>query len=143
MKIILPSAFIAAIAAFSLTGCASMGSSDTKSMLSAAGFVERTPETPKQKELYAAAQSYKVHQITSNGKTFYAYKDEKNGTAFVGTEANYQQYQRLAVQHQIAQEQYQAAAMQTQAAMGWYGAYGPYAFGPRIYGGYGRVGRYR
>ena len=142
MKTKLSFASLAALAVLALTGCASMNSSDTKSMLSAAGFHERTPETPKQTELYTAAESYKVLKIASNGKTFYAYKDEKNGTAYIGDETNYMQYQRLAVERKIAQEQYQAAAMQNQAAMGWYGAYGSYAFGPR-YGGYGRVGRFR
>lgn len=126
------------LAAIILPGCASMGSSNTKSMLSAAGFSERTPETAKQKELYAAAESYKVQRITANGKTFYAYKDEKSGIALVGNESNYQQYEKLAVQQRIAQQEYQAAEMRREAAMGWYGAYGYGIYGsPRMpYAGY-------
>lgn len=134
-------AIIVALAGLSLAGCASMGSTDTKNMLSAAGFRERTPETPRQKELFAAAESYKVMKITSNGKTFYAYKDEKNGTAFIGDETNYQEYQRLAMQHKIAEQQYQAAMMERQLAMNWYGAYGPYVHGPLFYRG--GIGRFR
>jgi hypothetical protein len=114
----------AIFAANALVGCTSMGSSDTKSLLATSGFRERTPETPKQKELYAAAESYKVQRITANGKTFYAYKDEKSGTAMVGDESNYQQYEKLAIQQSIAQQDYQAAEMRSEIASGWYGAYG-------------------
>jgi hypothetical protein len=113
-----------------LVGCASLDASNQRSLLVAAGFKERTPETPKQKELYAAAPSYKVERINVNGKTFYAYKDEKHGTAFVGGEAEYQRYQQLAIQQRVARDNYEAAQMNRDMAMGWYGAYGPYAFGP-------------
>ena len=36
-----------------LAGCASMGSSNTESLLTAAGFRARTPQTPKQQQIYA------------------------------------------------------------------------------------------
>ncbi len=131
--------FLAAlVAAIGLSSCASVNSSNTRSLLSASGFRERTPETAKQKELYAAAESYKLLRVTAKGKTVYAYKDAKAGTALVGSEANYQQYQKLATEQRIAREQYEAAAMARDAAYGWYGAYGfgysPYGPGP---GGYG------
>ena len=116
----------------SFAGCASLDASNQESLLSAAGFRVRTPETPKQKELFAAAPSYKVEQVTYNGKTFYAYKQEKKGIAYIGGEAQYQKYQELAIQQRIARENYQAAQMQRDAAMGWYGAYGPYAFHPGL-----------
>lgn len=127
------------IAAIGLVSCASMGSSNTKSLLAAAGFREKTPETAKQKELYAAATAYKVQRITANGKTFYAYKDEKNGTAMVGDESNYQQFEKLAIQQRIAEQEYQAAEMRRDAAYGWYGAYGSGIYGPPV----GRYGRFR
>jgi hypothetical protein len=114
-----------------LTGCASLDASNQRSLLSAAGFHVRTPETPKQHELYNNAPSYKVQRVTFNNKTFYAYKDEKNGVAYVGGEAEYQKYHELAVQQRIARDNYEAAQMQQDMAMGWYGAYGPYAFYPR------------
>lgn len=122
------------LAVLSFAGCASLDASNQESLLSAAGFKERAPETPKQKELYAAAPSYKVERVAVNGKTFYAYKDEKKGTAFIGGEAEYQHYQQLATQQRIARQNYEAAEMSRDAAMGWYGAYGPYAFGPYGYG---------
>jgi hypothetical protein len=124
--------FTGVLAILSLSGCASLDASNQESMLAAAGFKERTPETAKQKEMYAAAVSYKVHRVTVGGRTFYGYKDEKRGTAWVGGEGEYQKYQQLAIQQRIARENYEAAEMSRDMAMGWYGAYGPYALGPRF-----------
>ena len=106
-----------------LSGCASMGSANTESLLTAAGFRARTPQTPKQQQIYAALPPYKVERATVNGKTFYVYKDEKSGVAYVGREQEYQRYQQLAIQQQIAQNQIMAAEMEQQAALDWYGGF--------------------
>jgi hypothetical protein len=114
------------VGAIFLTGCAGTGSGNTTSLLSAAGFHGRTPETPKQQQLYAALPSYQVQRATVPGKgVFYVYKDEKAGIAYVGREQEYQRYQQLAIQQQISQNYYMAAQMQSSAAWGWYGAWGP------------------
>ena len=116
--------FLAALAGtILLTGCASMTSANTESLLSAAGFRVRTPQTPKQQRIYAALPPYKVERATVNGKVFYVYKDEKAGVAYIGREAEYQRYQQLAIQQQIAQDQYMAAEMEQQAALDWYGGF--------------------
>jgi hypothetical protein len=107
-----------------LAGCAGMGSSNTESLLTAAGFRARTPQTPKQQQIYAALPPYQVQRATVNGKVFYVYKDEKSGVAYVGREQEYQNYQQLAIQQQIAQDQITAAEMQQQAALDWYGGFG-------------------
>ena len=121
--------FAAAVTALLMAGCAGVGSANTTSLLTAAGFRARTPETPKQQQLYAALPAYHVERATVPGKgVFYVYKDEKAGIAYVGREQEYQQYQQLAIQQQIAQDQYMAAQMQANAAWGWYGAWGPRAF---------------
>lgn len=112
------------------TGCASMGASSTEPLLSAAGFRVKTPENARQREIYAELPPYKLQRGTYQGKTFYAYKDEKQGVAYVGGEAEYQKYQELAVQRRIARENYEAAQMNQTMAYRWYGAY------PRAY--YGR-----
>ena len=110
-------------------GCASMGSANTESLLTAAGFRARTPQTPKQQQIYAALPPYQVERATVPGKgVFYVYKDEKSGLAYVGREQEYQQYQQLAIQQQIAQNQIAAAEMERAAAWQWYGAWGPRAF---------------
>jgi hypothetical protein len=120
--------FAAAVTTLFVAGCAEMGAGNTTSLLSAAGFRARTPQTPKQQELYAALPPYKVERATVKGHVFYVYKDEKAGVAYVGREQEYQRYQQLAIQQQIAQDYYTAVAMDRAAAFGWYGAWGPRAF---------------
>ena len=121
--------FVAASAALLATGCAGVGSGNTTALLSAAGFRARTPQTPQQQQIYAALPPYQVQRATVKGKgVFYVYKDEKAGVAYVGREPEYQRYQQLAVQQQIAQNYYMAAEMDRAAAWQWYGAWGPRAF---------------
>ena len=121
--------FAVAAATLVVAGCAGVGSGNTTSLLSAAGFRVRTPQTPKQQQIYAALPAYQVQRATVPGKgTFYVYKDEKAGVAYVGREQEYQRYQQLAVQQQIAENYYTAVAMDRAAAFGWYGAWGPRAF---------------
>lgn len=131
------SLFVVSLVAFTLASCASMGSRGTKKLLDEAGFRTVEPSTPKQRELYEAMPAYKVERVTYNGKTFYAYKDERDGIAYVGDQANYHQYEKLAMQNEINQQEYQAVAMDYHTAAGWYGAYGPYL------GGFHHYGRYR
>jgi hypothetical protein len=120
--------FAAAVTALFVAGCAGVGSGNTTSLLTAAGFRARTPQTSQQQQIYAALPPYQVHRATVKGKTFYVYKDEKAGIAYVGREQEYQRYHQLAVQQQIAQNYYMAAEMDRAAAFGWYGAWGPRAF---------------
>jgi hypothetical protein len=121
--------FSAAVVGLFASGCAEMGSANTTSLLTAAGFRARTPQTPKQQQIYASLQPYQVQRATVPGKgVFYVYKDEKAGIAYVGREQEYQRYKELAVQQQIAQNYYMAAEMDRAAAFGWYGAWGPRAF---------------
>jgi hypothetical protein len=114
----------AAVGALFVAGCASMTSSNTESLLSAAGFRVRTPQTPKQQQIYAALPPYQVERATVKGKVFYVYKDERAGVAYIGREPEYQRYQQLAIQQQIAQNQIMAAEMEQQAALDWYGGFG-------------------
>ena len=121
--------FAVAAAALFVAGCADLESQNTTSLLSAAGFRARTPQTPTQQQIYAALPPYKVERATVPGKgVFYVYKDEKAGLAYIGREPEYQRYQQLAIQQQIAQNYYTAVAMDRAAAYGWYGAWGPHAF---------------
>jgi hypothetical protein len=102
--------FIAAAAALFVASCAEMETANTTSLLSAAGFRARTPQTPKQQQIYAALPPYQVERATVQGKgVFYVYKDEKAGLAYIGREQEYQRYQQLAIQQQIAQNYYMAA----------------------------------
>ena len=120
--------FAVAVTALFVAGCAGVGSGNTTSLLTAAGFRAHTPQTPKQQQIYAALPPYHVERATVKGHVFYVYKDEKAGVAYVGREQEYQRYHELAVQQQIAQNYYMAAEMDRAAAYGWYGAWGPRAF---------------
>jgi hypothetical protein len=85
------------------TGCASMETNKTTSLLSAAGFRVHTPQTAKQKELYAALPSNKLERGTVKGKVFYVFKDEKAGVEYVGGEPEHRRYQQLCTQQHVAQ----------------------------------------
>jgi hypothetical protein len=120
---------IATLASLFFAGCASTESANTTSLLTSAGFRAHTPQTPKQQQIYAALPPYQVQRATVPGKgVFYVYKDQNAGLAYIGREAEYQRYQQLAVQQQIAQNYYMAAQMEQAAAWQWYGAWGPRAF---------------
>ena len=117
--------FIATLAgAILLAGCAEMGSTNTKSLLSAAGFHVRTPQTPLQKEVYNALPAYRVERVSEGNKVLYVYKDESAGVAYVGREPEYQRYKQLAIQQQIAQDYYMASQWNGYYSHRWYGAWG-------------------
>lgn len=106
------------------TSCAEMEATNTKSLLSAAGFHTMTPQTARQKEVYARMQPNHVQRISMKGKTIYAYKDEQAGIVYVGHEAEYQRYKNLCVQQRIAQDYYMASTMDPYWGSRWYGAWG-------------------
>ena len=56
--------FAAATAVLFVAGCAEMEATNTKSLLSAAGFHTVTPTTPLQKQVYAEMTPYHVHRVT-------------------------------------------------------------------------------
>jgi hypothetical protein len=107
-------------------GCASMGASNTASLLSAAGFRSRTPSTPKQQALYSQLAPYKLERRTKNGKVLYTYADKQKGIVYIGGEAEYQQYKRLALQQQVAQSQLEAAEINETASLNWGPDWGPW-----------------
>jgi hypothetical protein len=94
---------LAACGIIFFAGCASMETNKTTSLLSAAGFRMRTPQTAKQKELYAALPGNKLERGTAKGKVFYVFKDEKAGVAYVGGEPEHRRYQQLCMQQHVAQ----------------------------------------
>jgi hypothetical protein len=93
---------------FTLAGCATMESASQESLLKSAGFQERTPTTEKQKAAYQALPAYHLHQLTQKGRTMYAYKDEKAGVVYLGSQAEYAQYRHLAAKAKLKEEQFTA-----------------------------------
>lgn len=98
MKILCSKQFLfVTLAALLLSACATNSPSPTTvTLLASAGFHLRTPETPKQKEIFAKLPGYKIESVMVNGKKFYVYKDEAKGMALVGHEAEYERYRQLA-----------------------------------------------
>jgi hypothetical protein len=112
---------VLAAAFLGLTGCTTMETANTKSLLIQAGFHVRTPDTAKHKEIYASLTPYQMQKATANGKVFYVFKDEKEGVAYVGREAEYQRYRDLAVAQKVRQDYYMAMEMERASAYRWYG----------------------
>lgn len=97
-----------------LAGCAAIEKQDTKSteqLLSAAGFTIRPADTPdKLASLQAMKQRKVVRRETKDGQLQFLYADAAVCRClYVGDEQAYQQYQKLAVQQQIAFANQQAA----------------------------------
>ncbi len=107
-----------------LSGCASSRVHNTESLLSSAGFHTVNPSTPEQQNCYGSLPPNKLERLDKDGKAVYVYADQKTGLLYVGNEQDYQQFQQLALQQKIANEQMQAARMNQSAAMSW-GAWGP------------------
>jgi hypothetical protein len=125
-SVIFTALLIAVSAILALAGCATLESDNTESLLVAAGFRVRTPETVEQKQIYASLPPYQMQRATAkDGRVFYVFKDEKKAVAYVGREPEYQRYRQLAVEQRIAENNYMAAEMNREAAWGWYGAWGP------------------
>ena len=95
--------------------------------LSEGGFVARVPETPKQREVYAALPPYRLLRGVVKGKAFYAYKDEKNGVVYVGTETEYQHYlekvRRLVAAFETTEDKMVPQDMDSDLQWRWYGTW--------------------
>ena len=99
-------AFCALIA---LAGCTTTQPASRESLLKQAGFQSRTPTTAEQKAAYARLPAYELHRGTLKGRTIYAYKDEKAGVVYLGSEAEYAHYKQLAVNAKMKEEQFTPA----------------------------------
>ena len=119
------------ILCFVLIGCA--GSSaplspqvpapqTAEQLLSAAGFKQKYPTTPAQQNRLRNMPQKQIFLISKGPKVFYVYADATGcGCLYAGNQQNYQNFQGLLTQSQIAAEQYQAAQM---AEWDW-GTWGP------------------
>ncbi|MGH8045621.1 MAG: hypothetical protein ACREKL_00110 [Chthoniobacterales bacterium] len=115
--------FFAAIIA--LAGCASLEAPNTEALLSAAGFVVKTPSTPKQQAFYSALTPFELQHDTINGKPIYVYADKTQGVVYFGNAQAYQKYQQLSLKQQVAEDELNAAEMEEDAALD-YSTWGPW-----------------
>jgi hypothetical protein len=86
---------LAGAAASLLASCASMQPHNAESELTAAGFKVRKPDTQKKREIYDSLPDQRLERTTVNGKTYYVFKDQKAGVAYVGGESEHQRYRQI------------------------------------------------
>jgi hypothetical protein len=125
------------VVCLALLGCASSGPSTSmtpqvpapqtrEQLLSAAGFKQVFPATPAQKARLNSMPQKQIFLISRGPKVYYIYADANGcGCLYAGNQSNYQNFQNLAAQAQMAAEQYQAAQMNE---WDWYG-WGPGSWG--------------
>ena len=135
---------ISVIALLALTaGCSTTSSTQNKeSMLVASGFKVITPKTAAQQQKLKQLQTGQVVTIQKNGRTYYIVADPSQNLVYVGGPHEYQAYQQMRAQRQLAQENLQTAEVYQDAAMQWdtWGGWGV-GWGRMGYGvGVGRVG---
>ena len=134
---------VIALLAF-MTGCATTATfpQDKANMLVAAGFKTVTPRTAAQQQKLHQLQTGQVVTIQKNGRTYYIVADPHQNLVYVGGPHEYQAYQQMRAQRQLAQENLQTAEMYQDAAMQWdtWGGWGM-GWGRMGYGvGVGRIG---
>lgn len=113
----LPSWVFAATFTVALIGCATMQKDNTQTTeqtLSAAGFQMKLADTPAKLAQLQGLPQRKLVPQQQNGAIRYVYVDAQYcQCVYAGTETNYQEYQKLALQRQIALEEVSAAQMDT------------------------------
>ncbi|MCL4503702.1 MAG: hypothetical protein M1438_17885 [Deltaproteobacteria bacterium] len=112
---------------FFLMGCTAAGGppisqqvpppQTAEQLLSAAGFKQIYPTTPAQKARLNNMPQKQIFLISKGTKVYYVYADASGcGCLYRGNQQNYQNFQNLLAQAQMAAERYQAAQM---AAWDW------------------------
>ena len=123
------------ILCLALAGCAGMEAQQTQQtktteeLLSAAGFKQIFPTTPKLKDRLQALPQKQIFMASRGPKLFYVYADATGcGCIYAGNQQQYQAYQQLAAQYKMAAMQAAAAEMNEAAAMDWgeWGEAGPW-----------------
>jgi hypothetical protein len=120
--------FVLLIAAFFvLNGCKAFEIRTQSNTLSESGFLARVPETPRQREAYAALPPYRLYKGFTRGEAFYAYKDEKNGVVYLGSETDYQLYmqkvRRLVAFYETTEDKMRAYDMESGVQSRWHGSW--------------------
>lgn len=104
-------------------GCTS--TRDKESMLSAAGFRKIPADTPQRQAHLNSLPPDKITPVQSGGTLYYTFPDPKRNVLYVGQEAQYQEYQELRYQDQVAmQEKLNVARMNQDDA--WFELWGPW-----------------
>ena len=120
------------VLALGLAGCASTANENAikiERRLAAAGFQVKLADTPEKLAHLKQLGQRRLIPTSRDGKVMYFYADAQSCKClYVGTEADYQEFQRYAIQQHVVQEQRQTAETQAmnqaniaemEAAMNW------------------------
>jgi hypothetical protein len=123
MNNILAKTLGAAVVAIAISGCASIANQsamDTERRLSAAGFQMKLANTPETIAHLKTLPERKLVPTTMDGETAFVYADAISCKCiYVGSEKNYQEYQRLSIQQNIVNEQRATAEASEVNEMNW------------------------
>jgi hypothetical protein len=103
-------------------GCAF--SRNTEYLLSVAGFKLVPADTPQRQTDLADLPTDQITRTLLDGVPCYLFPDPENNALYVGRQAQYDQYQKLFLQHQLAQAQVRAAEV-NETYWGVYWPWGP------------------
>jgi hypothetical protein len=96
-----------------LPGCQAIQNEDaqsTEQLLAAAGFHMKQATTPQQLANLSAMTQRKIVIQDQNGATRYVYADAEGcKCVYVGSENNYDEYQKLSVKQELAQDSLDAS----------------------------------
>jgi hypothetical protein len=106
-----------------LGGCATIrrhATLDTEQVLAAAGFLMKLGDTPEKLASLRALPPRMLVPQSREGRLYYVYADpETCRCLYVGTEAQYQEYQRLVLAQRRADEELMAAQDNLSATLNW------------------------
>ena len=112
-----------------MTGCQTIRNDNAlakEQMLAAAGFQMKQAQTPEQLANVQGLPQRRLIPHTKDGYVLYVYADAATcQCVYVGTENNYQQYQKMVFEQNLADEQEMTAEVNNEASMDW-GAWGPW-----------------
>jgi hypothetical protein len=109
--------------AVALAGCAAIDrheAEQTEQLLAAAGFEMRPADTPTKLADLGRLQQHKLVRHERDGEATYVYADAADCKClYSGDERNYDQFEKLRVQEDVAQQEMMAAEMNQESAMNW------------------------
>jgi hypothetical protein len=107
-------------------GCST--TKETENLLSAAGFKTMPATTAQQQAHLKTLPPNKVTSVVRDGKTYFVFPDAKAQVLYVGQQAQYDAYQKLRLEKQMAQEQLEAAEGNASGDWGAWGDWGGVGF---------------
>jgi len=110
------------VALLTAAGCST--TKQTESLLSAAGFHIINATTPQQLQRLAELPENQVTSVPKDGTNYFVFPVPDQKLIYVGQEPQYQEYQRLRLQKQLADEKLAAAQLNSMPTWDGWGAWG-------------------